>query len=150
MAFRLLRMQPDQIPIGWGFIRKAMQVATAGGFDPTEESLANLLQALMAGRIDSWVFYKQRDEEEGKVLGLMLTTITEDTIAQIKHMLIYSMSGFNYIDDEKWMIAFTTLAKYARAKGCSTIRAVTNNDRVLDVAAKIGAEIVGYTIEVEV
>ena len=150
VQFRLVKIQPENIPNAWDLIKEAMEIATVGGLTVTEESLANLLQALLAGRITAWIFYKQIEDEKGKILGLLTTTVTEDTIVGIKHLLLYSMSGFNHISDENWKLAFSGLAKYARAKGCKVIRCITNSERVLDVAEMIGADVVGYTIDLEV
>ena len=120
--------------------------------DPSEEMLSNMLQALLAGRLECWFLCSKESKESfGKIIGVFTTTITGDTIAGVRNLLIYTMSGTNsYIPDCVWKREFETLAKYARSKGCRAIRIMTVNDRIIDVVEKLGGEVVMNVVDLEV
>ena len=119
--------------------------------DPSEDMLGNMLQALLAGRLECWFLCSKEENSFGKIIGVFTTTIVGDPIVGVRHLLIYTMSGTNsYIPDCVWKREFETLAKYARLKHCNSIRIMTVDDRVIDIVEKLGGEVVMNVVDLEV
>lgn len=146
-AYRLLRATPDQIATHWAFVRDALLCNMPFGVEPTEEVMANIQQALLAGRAVCWVL---TETEKREIHGVCTTVITHDSIANTRNLLLYSVWAAQPIPTRIWRYCYQVMRKYAAANGCDNLVARTNSPRVLRLVKMLGGDVEQRMIQLEV
>jgi len=135
----LVKLLPDQIAKNWETISYAIEQALPPVAGESDEKMNNVLMALLDGRMDCWVSYKNGDD--GMTMDAVVsTTMLDDGITGARNFLLYSIFTFDWADDNTWKEGFEALAKYAKSKGCSKIVGYTSFDSMIDRAKEMGAE----------
>ena len=143
------RLLPKQITDKWKVIKYAAQKSMppdiyVKGFEE-EEALNNMLKALLAGIMQCWVIYENKD-----VYGILLTTIMKDACTQVSNLFIYGLCGFKHIPEEEWNEVGTALRDFAKAKRCKMITAFTHNPRVIEIARDAGFSTSNVLLKLEI
>ena len=145
--YRLLKATPDQICQHWLFIRDSLMMQMPIGVKPSELVLANIQQALLAGRLHCWFLL---NVDNNSVLGVCTTTVTEDTISGVRNLLIYSVLAMDPIPTKVWAYCYKVMQVFAKGAGCQHVIACTRNKRVLRLVKMLGGSEDNRFIELEV
>jgi hypothetical protein len=96
-----------------------------------EKRQANILQALLEERMQVWVMLR-KEEGVNKILAILSTTVTQDECSKTKSLLIYSLFSYSTaMTAQDYTEGFEGLQKFARSKGCESVSAFTNLDKIV-------------------
>jgi len=143
-SYRLVRLTPNDAIASWDFFRLSFERSMPSTVPNNEYTLANLQQAVAAGRLTCWMVFSFGYGEvlkDAKPLLVATTILCEDTMARAKHLCIYSVMGLDNITNELWKECFRVLREYAKEMGCCRIMASTTNKRIVQVAKSLNAKL---------
>ena len=132
----LVRIHPTEIHRFWGLFRRGIEAS----LPPTasEEKMANVLNALLAGKMD--VYYLRKN---GEALAFVIVDELWDGDSQERNLLIYCLHSFPETRSptrEEWKAGFEDLRAIAKKRHCSGICAYTRKDSVVNLSEYLGAE----------
>lgn len=134
----LLRMLPEQVSDKWNLfaplIEKSLPPTVVNG----RRRMANVLRSVLMDELVVWV-YQGRESEEAKYV---VTTLERtEPVSLTKDLLIYSFTGLGgHIRPDEVQDGFSKLAKYAKSRGCLSIVAYANEQRIIDFLVANGAK----------
>jgi hypothetical protein len=133
---QLIKLTPDLIVNSWEDIEAALTEAIPTTIGPIEDRNSRVLESLLIGRMDCWVKCK----DDGKIVFFVLTAIIDDPEAGSRSMLIYLLYGYlpPTIVEMNETLEFGKL--YAKEKKCNRIVAYSNNENVIVIANRLGAD----------
>ena len=137
---KLVRIMPEQIPDCWQFISGPISESLVHSVDGKNMSL--VFTSLVAGYLEAWVLLRRISEDgwEDSVTAAVATLqIMQDNNTGIRSVLIYSLTGAEYLSDELWADMIAGTAEYGRANNCTNITVVSSNPRIIKVFKKAGA-----------
>ncbi len=132
----LVKLLPDQITRNWDTIGYAIEISLPPTAVKSDETMNNILMALLDGRIDCWISLN----EDGRIGGVISTVVMYDDIVGVKNLLIYSLFAFEWADENAWLDGLEALKKYAIGKGCSRITGYTEFDSIIERVKSMGGE----------
>lgn len=152
MFYRTLRLSEETVTQHWDFLRAVFLASAPAGTDNTEKRLADTMQAIMSGRLTVWytVEYPSQDEINGVPVAVITTSTVNETIANTRWFMIYTVSILKGLEDEVWEQTIEALRKAARAANCSRIVSHITHRAILARALKLGAKEIATMIELEV
>lgn len=130
----LVKLLPEQIADNWESIKYALQDVRAPGFYEKVVRMNDILEALLADRLQCWFYFR----ENGDIAGLVITEIRTDVLGMFRHLLIFLLYAFVDSHMTEWASALETLMEYARASKCVGIEAFTDNEKFVPLATKLG------------
>jgi len=147
--YHLVRIPSAHVATLWNIIKPSLVLSLEARYAQREDVLGNILQALMQGHLECWtlVIIKDKDKQEtledlyknaSMPVLVMTTMFITDTIAGIKSLYIYSLSGFSKLPKSVYVYGFEKMRQYARARGAEQIIARTNNPFLLRLAKQLG------------
>jgi hypothetical protein len=133
---RLSKIHPTALGHDWPLI-KASLIRAAADTDEvfTEENLSYILRGIMSGGIMAWAAH-----EDGELKGVMVTAIAKEEATSIKYLSIYALASVKSMSDELWDAGIARLREFAIANGCTEIRAVTKNQKVIRKVQQFGGD----------
>jgi hypothetical protein len=132
----IVRIDSTKISDHWEAIKPTIAAAfSSSSVDITEAEFNNILQQLIAGNMQCWMAFR---EKEPRIL--MITTFILDPRG-IKSLLIYSVSAYMPNTDAEWLEVYEYMKEWGKKNNCVNIVAFTQNNRILDIARKFGATI---------
>ena len=130
---------PEQISKHWDVIGYAIEQSLPPIASGNDERMNRALSSLLSGKSLCWVSHT--NNESGKFLeAVFVTQIVVDSISSVKNLLLYSVYGFSKVDENSWAKGLELLTKYAKTKGCESIVAYTQNDKIKEIASKFGCD----------
>ena len=81
---------------------------------------------------------------------MVITAIQIDSVSRTKNLLIYSLSGYAFIQENLWQEGIEVIKEYAKKNGCHKILAYSSVDRIITVAKELGGNTDVRYIEWEV
>lgn len=132
----LQRLLSEDIAKWWNLIGDSIQKSLPPTINPSEDSISNILHALIAGRMQCWI-----EQEEGAVRGIVVTAVVKDEFSENINLLIYSMFSNRTAKPDDWRDALSTLKIYAKNRGCYKIIAFTNKEVVESIVEKLGGSV---------
>jgi hypothetical protein len=132
----LIRLLEVNVSDHWDLIKKGIEEALPPVVGESPDKMNNILRAMLIGAMQVWV----STGEDGLVNAIVTTSITEDANSETKCLLIYTVSAIKKTDAQSWINGLATLRKFAKARGCSRVIAYTNDEKVLAISNKMGAE----------
>jgi len=88
--------------------------------------------------------------DEGKVMGLVITTIVEEFVSGSRNLLIYSVYGYSFISEGLWRNAVEKLRGFASGSKCHKIIGYTKVKRIIDIVQMLGGSAESVLISLEV
>lgn len=145
----LLKLQPDQITNYWEDIKAAIIYAVPPLAQASQEGLNELLEGLLAGRMQAWTLY---EVEEGavKIYALIVTTVWVEIGTLGRNLLIYALYGYSFVKPELWKGALEILRKFARANDCQKIVAFSKVPRIWEIVSQLGGNTETKLVTLEV
>lgn len=144
----VVQLTPDQITAMWDSLKDGIRSTLPPIAGRHEMAMANILTSLMKGNVQMWAGFK--GEEEGTPDAVALTTIIIDPVTNNRKLLIYSLVKFSLIDFailQEGMEEFRIFAQYYK---CHSIVAYTQQDNIVSIAKKLGADTSWTYIHMEV
>jgi hypothetical protein len=125
----MLRFYPDQVARHWDKIGYAIERALPPIIDSrkAEERMNEVLEAILAGRLDIFVYIDYEDEKP-IVYATIAVAVLDSIIGSDKELLLYSLFGHRKIGEKMAFEGFGLLMKYAKSIGCTVITAYTNTE----------------------
>ena len=124
----------SQIPQFWDTIKFAALNADNIAENDRQLYLNNLLAFLLCDKAQCFV----RSNETRELLAIVITRITKDEITGEKALYISSLYSFKAVPNMQWESDIKAIERFAHANGCKKIIAVSNNQRVFEIANKLG------------
>jgi len=132
----LVKLLPEQIPKHWKTIQLSITEAAPPFVKLTEDTFSNNLKALLIGEMECWIVCK----DDGKPVGIMLTTFTNDFCFGTKSLLLYSLWTIGGTSRKIWLDGWETIKKYAVGSNCQLIISYSNSPPIIEMAKMTGAE----------
>lgn len=129
-----IMLVPDQIPRFWEAIKFAAINAEMVEEKYRDNFLNRLLYLLLSSRAQCFV----RLSEDRKLQMIGLTSIQVDPIRDEKTLFAYSLYSFEKVPGEVWIKDLENLKDWAKASGCKTLTAWTNNDKSITLFNMLG------------
>lgn len=133
----LVKVRPDRLAEHWAFIKLAIVAAAPPSILLDEAKMLRILKQLLAGGMQVWVANRE-NVFPSQAIALLTTVIQTDELTGSKNLLLFSFYGWEDINDQEYLLGFTTLQKFAVSEGCETMSFYSNIDRLLQLASKIG------------
>lgn len=122
----LVHLLPEQVSKYWKSISPAIESTLPEDMSSDRNRMNRILQALLSGSATCWAIVS----DEGKIVGLMVTTIFVDLCVGGSDLLIYSLYSRGNITPSLVRDGMATLSDYARRNKCGRITAYTRLESV--------------------
>ena len=135
----LVKLLPDQISRYWQVISHAIEVAAPPIVHCSPNRMNNILQALLEDRMQCWLITEPNEDKGISILGLVVTTVTEDYCSGTKNLLVYALYSYSdrLIPKATWEDFYETLKKFGKSQGCCQIAGYTNNPAIIRIVRDI-------------
>lgn len=144
--FNIIEVLPGQIGALWQVLKAGIVAAQPVGVLLDEENLGNILQALLAGRMQAFVITKDKN-----IVGSLTTNLLIDTLSGTRNLFIYSLyTAVPSQDSEIWALGLEVLRKKAKELDCFKIMSYTSNERIIQMVDRIGGSTTMRVVELEV
>lgn len=130
----VIKIMASQIPQFWDTIKFAVLNADHIAEKDRELFLNQLLAHLLCDKAQCFV----RTNQVRELQALVITRIVKDEITGENSLYISSLYSFRPVSDSEWVSDIAMIRKFALASKCKKIVAVSNNQRVFDIASSIG------------
>jgi hypothetical protein len=120
-------MQSSDITGSWDILKPSIAESLPPAMAVNDSVFNNILQELVEGRMQSWAYY-----ENDKIVATVTTKPIGDTASGTKNLLIYSVKGFERLQEDQWTIALTTLKNFAASRDCSYVVGYTRLEYIKD------------------
>ena len=139
----LIRLTPEQIASNWQFLKTCIvQDAPLQRLNPHQDN--NMLTALLMDDMQCWVEAGMREEHgetKTDIQVVVITQIVEDSLSDVKSLLIYSLYGLNGpFAFNAWKQGILILVRFARSCGCTRLMAYTGNESIITFVNRLGAD----------
>jgi len=104
------------------------------------DTYANILANLLEGKLTAFISGDMEDNKISRIIGTVVVGIITDPFSNSKNLIIYSLWVINGSEFEEWKNGFLFTSRYALANGCSRIIGYTDNQIIVDLAKKFGAD----------
>ena len=91
----LIKLLPAQISKYWNLIGHAIEVAAPPTAHCSPGRMNNILQALLEDRMQGWLAVEQATNGNEKAVGVVVTTVTEETCSGLKNFLVYAVFSYS-------------------------------------------------------
>lgn len=122
----LVALLPDQVDLHWDILKVAIEKSLPPIAVNKDHSMNRLLECLLNGIMVCWLVV-----EGGKIVGFVVTTVTEDYCTDTKTLILYSI--FGGASRETWEDSYATMYKHAKELGCSFMGGYTVDENVVQI-----------------
>ncbi len=144
----LLKMLPDQIMRHWSFIKDCIIASAPPVVSMDEDAMIRLQEALLLEQMQCWAAVEDLDSVT--VYGTMLTKCVFDECTGVKNLLIFSVCITSTHPPTLWKDSYEILRKFAGAQGCKNILCFTTQDKIVEIAKSLGADVSWRLIQLPV
>jgi len=130
----LLQLLPRDIAKHWGGISEAISKSLPPITPRSVDRMSFILKSLIAGIMQCWVLHKPK----GEMYAIVTTEFAVDPGSQTKNLLIFSLFGLGEIPSEMWKQCYSTLCKFAKANGCSSLVAFADDGTAIETMKEYG------------
>ena len=138
----LIQLGPEQVGVFWDGIRHGItQVGRiTGESEELKQARVNkALENILSGKYQCWVIY-DGDGEERKFYAFVLTYVYKDHLTEEESLFVDTLYGFRPMNNEMVRDVGERLTEYARGIGCTRMRAITSNKRVVEIMSICGLQ----------
>ena len=138
----LVMITAEQIAANWEFLKTVIVESSGLEKNDSPQRMNNILNSLLCGDLQLWTEASISLEGTVSILGVVVTQVLANPLADVKNLLIYSaVSVNNALGDQRlWIGGLKTLAQYARKKNCKQIIAYTQNESLIKLCKRLGGE----------
>lgn len=135
----LRQLKKEEIADKWNLISQSIEKALPPIASSKESRMRQVYNNLMLGTMQCWASYEQVGGKE-VLNGIGTTTIIYDLNSGTKMLLGYSMYSIRGITDSSVIEGYPQLVEFAKEHGCECLCAYTEDRRVAELAAGLGAK----------
>lgn len=106
----------------------------------TEKNELGLRSAIANGNLQVWFVCDEGSGIEQQCLGIMSTMIVTDTIANVKNLLIYSLTS-SQTSIDLWSYLAVDLTVYAKKFECMNVMCFTTNEAMIKLAERYNGKV---------
>lgn len=129
----LTKIIPEKIPLVWELIKFASTQIDDVSEKDRLPYLNELLHALLSNKAQCWV-----RSERDRVKSINITRIGFDKITGRKFLQIQLFYAFEKSSEEEWESNFKTTVEFARVEKCDNVFCTTANNKVFEIAERLG------------
>ncbi len=144
----LLKMLPDQIMRHWSFVKDCIVASAPPGFNNDPDAMIRLQESLLLEQAQCWA--AAEDLGSNTIYGTMITKCVYDECTGVKNLLIFSVCITSLHPPTLWKDSYESLRAFASAQGCKSILSFTNQDKVVEIAQSLGADVSWRLIQLSV
>ena len=133
--YHTVKLHPQQISQDWVQIRNSIYLSLAPTAAPTEESLSNILKALLSGAMICWYHFR-----DSKLAAIMTTVDMSDDFSGSRNLLIYSFFSLAILEFEDYDHMWGILDRYGKSKGYYSLIAYTNDPKIKKIISRVSPE----------
>jgi len=135
-VYKLSKVDPSVMGQDWPLIKQTLIASAENTGTPlTEGYLTYILDGILKGAVTVWAGHV--DDE---LRGIVVTAITLDQGTGCRYLVVYGIASVSYIPPKLWKAGYTRLAEFAKANGCGSMRAMTQNDKVIRKVQQFGGD----------
>lgn len=136
----LIKLLPDQLVKIWDMIRYAIVETFMPRNSCTNEHLRYIFSCLLSGRMQIWVGFSKKPNEDGsrKFIGFLITRIATEPATGDRVLSIDHIYAFAPVEDELFKVGMEIIQKFAEKNKCRYLTAMTENSRVSMLSEKLG------------
>lgn len=127
----LVKIDSEAVVKNWSNIRQALEHSV-----DENDDMDQIFFSLLTDRLTCWIGL----DDDKNICGVLTTTFMDNVCNKRKSLWIYSIYSFKKVTDTMWLDGYGTLSKYARARGCDKIMAISNVEVIKKVVNKIGGD----------
>ena len=131
----LVRLMTEQIQANWALIKHVLEQTLPPIYLGQPEFYTACLDAMLEGQMQVW-----SGLNEGNPIGLVITNFVREELLDQTNMLIFAFHGFENMPLDVIRQGYETIAQSARAAGCSGLIAYTQDERVKQLAQRMGGK----------
>ena len=133
----LKKLNRQQIKSHWSELKLAVMAAFPRHPRNVNVWMNTLFEMLLKDDAAYWVGLNG----SGGIVMSCVTTFIADPCTGEKHLLIYSLYGYQQIPEEVWDSGPKILSEYAKDCGCTAVVAYSEAARVIKQTEKFGADV---------
>ncbi len=126
------QLTPDQISEIWQNIKVGFETGLPPVLKGGEARMLRILTNAMDNKVQVWQI-----TSAGEPQVYLLTYINVDFITGVRNLLIYSMFSMGGTPNLVWDEGFFVISKFAKANGCLSIMAFTENEEVIRIVKQL-------------
>lgn len=127
----IIKVPSEQITQAWDVLKKQI---LEGSLRPNDEAYATfILQRFLEGKIDLWIVY---DVE--RIVGIMTTAFVLNPWGEFE-LSILSLKGMG-VREAIYQDLVSSLKKFSAENGIARIVAISDANRIVEIAKKLGAK----------
>ena len=134
---KLLKLSPEQLMQQWPYVKECIILALPPYVASDPDNIIRIQEQLLVGSLDCWACI---EDETGKFYGIVTTQVVADEATMTKNLFLFSVTLTEEHENIIWEEGYIYLSKYAASKGCKAIIAYTNQESVIMLADKLGAD----------
>jgi len=135
----LNKLLPDQVSKFWDVIKYAIEESLPPTVGQHRDKMNRILSSCLSGDLEVWAAY-ERNGEDVKFEGIMITTFVYDTASNTKSLLIYCVYGYTQVSPDTWAEGIEAIGKYAKANKCHRVVAYSDIPYMIEKAKLLGAD----------
>ena len=121
----------------WPYVRECIILALPPYVTSDANNMLRIQEQLLVGSLDCWAWI---EDATGQFYGIVTTQIAVDEATLTKNLFIFSATLTEQHEDSIWREGYVYLSKYAVSKGCSSIISYTNQESLIMLAKRLGAD----------
>lgn len=134
----IIKLTELQITNYWELIKDMLHRAYSDTPELWNTIDDNILRSLLTANKLCWMAYKTSAQASAEIVGVMITEVRTSDITGIRSLEISSIGSWETLDYSFYQDAFTVLCAFGRSNNCSEVSFYSSNQRVLNVATRIG------------
>lgn len=135
--FHLVRIFPQQVHTFWEQIRETIVESFGMIYEEVGEAeIASIQSEIMRGTMQAFGVVDSRGDV--RMSAIALTLISDEPILRKRSLVIVGLKSFCHIPDSVWDKIIIGAMNIARAEECTVISAVTNNEKLIELARRSG------------
>lgn len=132
----LVKLLPDQVLREWEVIKHAIMNSTYEQIFSTDDKVRDHLREILLGTMHVWAVLDAQEQ----LVAVGTTRFSHDLTMGVRRLEIYSLYGFKEFTLEQWAECFVSLQRFAKAQNCSYIIALSDQERIIQMAQKVGGD----------
>ena len=134
---KLLKLSPEQLMEHWPYVKECILIALPPYVTSDADNILRIQEQLLIGSLECWACIHDTTEE---FLGIVTTQVVVDEATMTKNLFLFSVTLTEEHENSVWQEGYLHFSRYAVSKGCSTIIAYTDQQAVVMLASKLGAD----------
>lgn len=141
----LIQVLPEQVSAKWEFFAPMIGKSLPPMQAKSVKGMSNILASVLREDLSVWIY-----EEDDNAYFILSTTVQKDNVSNKKFLLIYSLTGIREIKPRMWQEAYKTISRYAKSRGCESVIAYADDQKIVDFVESEGAKTDFTLIEMEI